>query len=325
MRISNRMGGVRTMAMAGLVSFAVASLGTLTWGPLLLANLRLSPTLPWAVAVEGLVLIAIWAWLSGRGWPRRWAEPRRRLLRSRVVPLPAFGWAAVAGGLSLVALVGLWIVLVRMTGAGGNPTLPNAAAYPAVVIVAVIAMGSLVSPLSEEAAFRGYGQVLLERRFSPVVAVAFSSLFFALYHGPTQGFAPSKLLFYFTVGVVFGTIARLTGSVLPALPVHIAGDVLFFTAIWPHDAGRTLIWTHGADATFWLDVALVVVFGGLALLAFRRLRATTRDARPSPGSPSPTRPDQTPRHQRSGGEAGSLCGPGQATLSSSTSSTARAS
>ena len=29
------MGGVRTMAMAGLVSFAVASLGTLTWGPLL--------------------------------------------------------------------------------------------------------------------------------------------------------------------------------------------------------------------------------------------------------------------------------------------------
>jgi hypothetical protein len=30
--------------------------------------------------------------------------------------------------------------------------------------------------------------------------------------------------------------------------VHIASDLLFFTSIWPHDAGRTLTWTHGADA-----------------------------------------------------------------------------
>jgi hypothetical protein len=37
--------------------------------------------------------------------------------------------------------------------------------------------------------------------------VVLSWLLFALYHGPTQGFAPAKLSFYFIVGVVFGVIA----------------------------------------------------------------------------------------------------------------------
>lgn len=286
-----RTSAVRSIAVAALASFGVAALGTITWGPLLALNERLTPTVPWSVPAEGLALVLIWSWLGGRWRPARWAAARRRLLRSRIVSPAAFAWAAVAGGLSLVALAGLWIVLVRVTGVGGNPTLPSAARYPAFVFAALIVMGSLVSPLTEEAAFRGYGQVLLERRFPPVAAVALSSLFFALYHGPTQGFQPSKVAFYFVVGVVFGTIAYLTDSVLPAIPVHLAGDLLFFTSIWPQDAGRTLVWTHGADLGFWLNAAQVLVFGALAWLAFRRLRAVTRggsgaEARHGTGAPA---------------------------------------
>jgi membrane protease YdiL (CAAX protease family) len=275
---------VRAVAVAALASLGVASLGTVTWGPLAAANLRLTPSVPWSLPAEGLALVLIWAWLGGRWRPARWSDARRRLLRSRMVSRTAFGWAAAAGALSLVALAGLWIVLVRTTGAGGNPTLPSTAVYPAITVAAVIVGASLNSPFTEEAAFRGYGQVLLERRFPPVAAVALSSLLFALYHGPTQGFQPSKLAFYFTVGVVFGSIAYLTGSVLPAIPVHIAGDLLFFTGIWPHDAARTLVWTHGADPGFWLNVAQTLVFAGLAWLAFRRLRAVTRTAADGTGA-----------------------------------------
>jgi membrane protease YdiL (CAAX protease family) len=286
METRTRRSAGRSIAVAALASFGVAALGTVTWGPLIIANARLAPAIPWSVPAEGLALALIWAWLGGRWRPARSSDARRRLLRSRMVSLATFGWSALAGALSLVALAGLWIVLVRMTGAGGNPTLPTTATYPAIVVAALIVMASLVSPLTEEAAFRGYGQVLLERRFPPVAAVGLSSLFFALYHGPTQGFQPSKVAFYFAVGVVFGTIAYLTGSVLPAIPVHIAGDLLFFTAIWPQDAGRTLVWTHGADPGFWLNVAQMLVFAGLAMLAFRRLRAVTerpdRTARPVP-------------------------------------------
>src|SRR5690242_8630207 len=100
MKTTNRLHAPGTAAAAGLLSFGVAALGSLTWGPLLLLNLRLTPAVPWSVAAEGLVLVAIWVWLGGRGWPRRWAGPRRRLLRSRVVPATVFAWAAVSGGLS---------------------------------------------------------------------------------------------------------------------------------------------------------------------------------------------------------------------------------
>jgi len=139
-------------------------------------------------------------------------------------------------------------------------------------IALAIGMGSLVSPLTEEAAFRGYGQVVLERSFKPSVAVALSALFFALYHGPTQGFAPSKILFYFVVGVVFGVTALITQSVVPAIPVHIAGDLLFFTLVWPRDASRPLVWTSGSDLMFWLNAGMLLGFGALAFLAFAHLR-----------------------------------------------------
>ncbi len=272
MQTSTPVSAARAAGLAAVASLAVASLGSLTWGPLLVANLRLSPAVPWAVPAEAVALALIWLFLGGRGWPRRTSAARRDLLRARVVAPRAFAWAAIAGGLSLAALSGLWIVLVRLTGAGGNPTLPSTARYPVLTVALVIAMGSLVSPLTEEAAFRGYGQVLLERRFRPAAAVVLSSLLFALYHGPTQGFAPSKVLFYLVVGVVFGTTALMTRSVLPALPVHVAGDVLFFTLIWPFDAARPLVWTHGADAWFWLNCAQVALFGALAVAAFGRLR-----------------------------------------------------
>ena len=257
--------------MAAVASLAVAALGSLTWGPLLLANALTSPQVPWSIPLEAIALVVIWLYLNGRWWPRSTSVARHDLLRARVVPLSVVLWAALVGGLALVALAGLWIVMVELTASGGNPTLPGADQYPAVLVAMAIAMGSLVSPITEEAAFRGYGQVLLERSFRPFTAVALSSTFFALYHGPTQGFAPSKLFFYFVVGVVFGAIAWRTNSVLPALPVHVAGDLVFFTRIWPQDATRPLVWRDGADMVFWLNVAQVIVFGTLAVVAFSRL------------------------------------------------------
>jgi hypothetical protein len=65
---------------------------------------------------------------------------------------------------------------------------------------------------------------------------------------------------------------------LPAIPVHIAGDLLFFTQIWPHDATRLLVWTHGADGMFWLHCAQAIAFGALAVVAFGRLRRATVSA-----------------------------------------------
>jgi membrane protease YdiL (CAAX protease family) len=262
---------LRGVGAAALASFGVAAVGSVVWGGLIVANARSSKSVPWAVPVMALVLAAYLWWLSGHGWPRRTAVVRATLLRARPVSLSALGWSLLAGALALVALAGLWIVLVELTGHGGNPTEAQLAGYPALFVAPVIVMGSLVSPLTEEAAFRGYGQVILERHFAPIAAVGISSLFFMLWHGPTQGFFWSKLLFFFLVGVVFGTIAYLTNSTLPALPVHIAGDLLFFIFIWPQDANRVLLSQRGPDQWFWLHVAQLVLFSALSVVALRRL------------------------------------------------------
>jgi membrane protease YdiL (CAAX protease family) len=175
--------------------------------------------------------------------------------------------------------VGLWIVLVELTKVGGNPTIPNSNQIPPVALGLMLVMGSFVSSMSEEAAFRGYAQVTLERVMGGVGAVVISSLYFMLWHGPTQGFERSKLVFYFLVGVVFGTIAFLTKSTVPAWPLHLAGDLVFFFLIWPQDASRRYIFHDGVDAWFWGYATATVIFAALAILAFQRLSLVARQPR----------------------------------------------
>ena len=271
--------GQRALAVlwAAVLAVLVAGFASLVWGGMLLANLATSPAIPWSAVAMAGVLVLMAGYLSGRwGPPKRTAARRGALLRFRPVPRATLWWALLAGGLSLLALVGLWVTLVELTGAGGNPTIPSAGRYPAWTIALLTVMGSFVSSLTEEWAFRGYAQVTLESAFGGVGAVLISSLFFGLYHGPTQGFAWSKLLFYFLVGVVFGTIAFLSRSTLPAWPAHLAGDLIFFFLIWPNDAARPYIFRDGVGASFWLYLALLVVFTALAALAFRQLYRVTR-------------------------------------------------
>jgi membrane protease YdiL (CAAX protease family) len=274
-RIIAVIADVRTVGLAALLSFAVAAFTSVVWGALLVLNATTTPTLPWSAAVMAVVLVAYWLYLSGRGRPRSTQAQRAALLRARMVPARVLLTALVAGGLALVALAGLWIVLVEVTGNGGNPTEAMLNGYPPLFVGLGVAMGSLVSPLSEEASFRGYAQVVLERRYPAPVAIVISSLFFAAWHGPTQGFFWSKLLFFFAVGVVFGAIAYLTNSTLPAIPVHIAGDLLFFIAIWPQDAHRHLL-RDGVDASFWLAAMQLAVFAVLSGFAFWTLARITR-------------------------------------------------
>ena len=274
---------MRTVAFARATAcaFVISIVASGVWGGLLVANLTVTPGVPWSAAVMLLVLWAGWRYLDGAGWPRNTSHGRHELLRARRVGRRVFVWTLIAGALALSALAGLWIVLVELTGVGGNPTIPMDPSIPHITVIVLILMGSLVSPLSEEAAFRGYAQVTLERAYPAFAAIAGSSLLFALWHGPTQGFAPSKLLFFFVVGVVFGAIAFLTRSTLPAIPVHIAGDLLFFFFIWPHDADRTLVLRDGADQALWIAVALLVVGSTASIWAFRRLAIASTRAEPA--------------------------------------------
>ncbi|MGA2650471.1 MAG: type II CAAX endopeptidase family protein [Terracidiphilus sp.] len=255
---------------AGTLGFLIIVVGAGVWSALVAVNLSMTPAVPWAVPFMSVVLVLLWIYMAGKGWPRSTSQARRQCLRANLVSTPVFAWSMLAGALSVVALAGLWIVMMQMVRMPGN-ALPDLSHYPLFTVVCIVIMGSVAAPLTEEPAFRGYCQVILERNFGGSAAVVLSSILFALAHGPTQGFVWPKLLFYFLVGVVFGATAYLTNSILPAIPGHVFGLLIFFTLIWPGDAARPLIWESGSDIWFWAHVLQTVVFGAAAILAFQRL------------------------------------------------------
>ena len=283
----DRSCATRTLKVVGfgLLAFAITILAGGIWSALLIINLRSSPAVPWSFTAMALLLWVMWSYLGGKGWPRSTSEARRRYLRAKRKSGPTYLWAWVAGLLSVVALAGYWIVLFQLVKMPPN-ALSDLSSYPRITVALMILMGSLVSPLMEEAGFRGYFQVALEREFRGPVAVIVSSVLFALAHGPTQGFLWPKLLFYFLVGVAFGATAYLTNSILPAIPVHVVGLLIFFTLVWPHDTARRLVWDSGTDNLFWIHVAQAIVFTMLAVWAFQRVARV--GIQPAPSGAKPT-------------------------------------
>jgi len=271
---------------AALFALALTMLAGGIWSALVVVNLETNANLPWAVPVMAVLLWIVWQYLGGRWWPTSTSQTRRRCLRARAVSGPAFAWAMVAGGLSIVCLTGLWIVLLRLVKVHGNP-LPDFSQYQLLTVVLVIGMASLVTAVAEEAGFRGYLQGILEQRVRAPLAILITALAIAPAHGSTQGFAWPTILFYLCVDTMLGTTAYLTGSILPSIVIHAAGLVVFFSLIWPNDPARPLVESSGADLWFWTHVTQTIVFAGLAILAFRqlaRIRKST-DARPEPSVP----------------------------------------
>jgi len=260
-----------------LLAFFILGFGQGVWGALLIGNLKSSPSIPWCAPVMVIVLWLFWQYLGGKGWPRSTSEVRRRCLRANRVPGSVLAWAFVAGVLSIVSLAGFWIVLFQLVKMPPN-VIDDFSKYPSLTAAAVVVMASLVSPITEEAAFRGYCQSILEREFSGTPAILISTVFFTAAH-VVHGLLWPKLLVYFLVGVVFGATAYLTKSVLPALPVHIIGDLAFFVFVWPHDLARRLVWDTGADTWFWIHVAQTVAFAALTILSFLKLSKVNKGLR----------------------------------------------
>jgi membrane protease YdiL (CAAX protease family) len=261
----------------GILALVLTLLAGGVWSALLITNLVTSPTIPWAIIVMALFLWLLWQYLDGKGWPQGTSEARHHYLRARPVSHQVFAWALLAGLLSIVALIGLWIVLFQLVKAPGNG-LPDLSKYPLLSVALMLVMASIVGAVTEEAGFRGYFQVVLEREFGGAAAIVIAALVMAPGHGLTQGFVWTTMLFYFFVDVIFGMIAYLTKSILPGILVHAIGLLIFFTLVWPYDATRHLVSQGGADTWFWVHTAQAIIFTVFAILTFRQLaKVTERD------------------------------------------------
>jgi membrane protease YdiL (CAAX protease family) len=231
------------------------------WSGLFLSNLKLRPDIPWAAAAMAGIAVLLWRLIGSRR--------RASYRRANAVPPRKFILALAAGGACIVALAGLWIVLVEVTGVRGN--LANFSRLPTATLVASLIMAALVGGVFEEAGFRGYFQGTLERHMPWIFAVLVCAFVMAPLHGATQGFVWQVLIFYLLADIAFGASAALTNSVLPGILVHTVGLFAFFAFIWPSDKTRQMIEATGPDLWFWLHVAQIGVFAAIGIWLFARL------------------------------------------------------
>jgi len=273
-------GALRISRFLLMLGTAVAALVLTTfvsgiWAALVVVNLQRNPIAPWSTVVMAVLLWVMWQYAGGRWWPRKTSHLRRAHLRANPVSGRVFTTAVVAGAFSLTALTGIWIVLFQ-TGLMRGNQLPDFSRYPTLTVVAVLVMASLVGAFAEEAGFRGYLQVVLEREFSAPVAIAIAAVALAPGHGITQGFAGPTVLFYLLVDVMLGVTAYLSHSVWPGVAIHASGLLIFFVLVWPFDSLRPLGENALTDWWFWLHVVQAAVFSWLSILAFRRLANVVR-------------------------------------------------
>ena len=261
-----------TAAFAVVLTAAASAL----WGGLLLANLSLSPLLPWSSFVMSAFLWLAWSYLGGAWGPIRTQPARRALLRARSVSHRVFLTAVGAGTLSIVSLSGLWIVLFQLVKMPGNSS--DFSHYPPLTIIVSLTVAALSGAISEEAGFRGYFQGTLERYLPAPLAIAICAAVMAPEHASTQGFVWPSILFYLLVDTMLGTSATLTKSILPGIVTHAIGLLVFFALVWPNDRNRTPVWQHGADLWFWLHLAQAIVFAIFAIALFHRLANPTKGA-----------------------------------------------
>jgi membrane protease YdiL (CAAX protease family) len=259
------------IARAALVGIFIALFGQGVWAALIGLDLQTTPSIPWAVFAMAPLLWLVWKYLGGSGPPRSTAQARRRYLRANRVPRHVLVVALVAGAASIVALAGSWIVMAQIVRMPSN-VLPDMEKYPWLTTVAIITMGSILGPMLEQAGIWGYCQGMLEREFSGPTAALIAALVFAILpHPPMHSALWPRLVFYFLSGATFAAMAYLVNSILPGIVIHIFGDLMFFSLVWPHDGARPLLALVSPDLWFWVHVVQVIVFTMIAIIAFVRL------------------------------------------------------
>lgn len=256
--------------------------GTIPRNLIFAANLRYYASVPWAVPLTAVYLWFFWRYLKGAGPPESTAEQRRTSLRANRVSGHVWGWALLAGGLGIVALVLVLRVANRLVVLP-QQRLPDLAQVPDVTVLSLLLMAAPVAGIVEEAAFRGYMQSPIERRYGLPIAILITGTMFAVAH---LDFTLILWPYYVAVAAIYGTVTYLTKSILPAVVLHTGGNVYSNVDLWLHgqaewqaSSGPTaLVWKTGTDASFWISSIALLIVAAAMVWAYFKLARTARKA-----------------------------------------------
>jgi uncharacterized protein len=271
---------VLTTAVAVVLGLVIAALGLLPWNILAQFNVRWWPSVPWCTPIGLFWLFLFWSYLNGAGWPASTAQTRNKLLRALPLHGNRLRWCVSASAIGLIALVTLYFVAVQFVDLQPSAFQPRSiAALPFGVVIVAMFMTAVFAGVVEEAAYRGYMQGILERRFHAPVAVAIVTIVFTGVHL----FDGSKILPLAipvcATSIVLGALTTITRSTLPATVVHVLADTTTLPVEWglvgKLPVGR--FYRSGLDAAFAGSVLVLLVASAATIAALLKLRAAARD------------------------------------------------
>jgi membrane protease YdiL (CAAX protease family) len=271
---------VPAVVRAVLVGELVSSVGGLA-ALFLFWNLKLFPHVPWLIPATAAWLWLFWRYANGWGWPRATRCSRRRDLRA--VPLPGrlWRWSLLAGGLAGVSTLALAFVTPRLAEIPRDAfKLPiDFSAYPVWMVVSMLLAISVIAGVTEEAGYRGYMLSQIERRHGWIVATLVTGFIFFLDHHFSHAYATFAFLpFFMAISAVHARLVYVTGSILPSVVLHSVLDFLVIPVQYGL-VGRlpaSSVLKTGVDASFLLEIAVLLVFGIAAVPAFGKLAEVAR-------------------------------------------------
>lgn len=267
------------VARAILVGFLVfAIVGSVAWTAILI----LVPT-PWTIGAMAIVLVVYLRYFSGSWWPKATTESRRVRFRATKLPMRVWKWSLIAALLAAVLLESSLVITFRIIEFPAEAwTLAyDFADAPIWQVWSFILMAALVAGITEEVGFRGYMQVPLEVRYGPSVGIAIvSTVFVAAHLHQAWAGGGGILIMLFGISVLWGILARVSGSLIPGMISHTVADIVNFSYWWTDVAGafdKQPISETGIDTHFIFWSAVFVASLALFALATRKTLAARQE------------------------------------------------
>ena len=258
--------------------FIILEFGTRLWSLLALANLKLTPDIPWSYPLMLFVLFLGWKYLDGKGPPKSTQKNRNLWMRANALAPGKRKW----GWISAI-LLGMIILILILLGArlmdvpsGQIDQIERISIYPFWTIVSLIIMTSLVAGIIEEISFRGYMQKPMETKYGPTKAILIVATFFTLLHLPNATITPHLIPIFFVGSIGWGVLAYLTNSIIPGVVIHCTVDIISYMWIWKNlELAKTMysesIIKNGIDLDFVILILVLLTLLILLIYSFRKL------------------------------------------------------
>lgn len=244
----------------------------------LLGNMAFAPEIPWALPVTLLVLWGFWSYFAGGGWPVATRPVRRTLIRTTRLANAVWRATLLAGLFGLVMVVSFRLLLPSLLPMSPPQLGIDVSTYPRWTVWGLLLSVAVGAGVTEEVAFRGYMQQPLEKAYGLPAAILVVGIVFWLAHLNHEMLNWTHLPFHLLASAVLGVMVYVTRSLLPAILLHTAADIVLqptYLFHWPDTAWQALsarpVWVSGMNDMLPALLSVFAVSSILTVWSYRRL------------------------------------------------------